>query len=237
MNRAHKVQADKNSVMVSRSYLSVRDTDYTGDMDEWETPQRLVEQLADEFAPGGFDLDPAATNDNHKALKWYTQADDGLAQPWFGKVFLNPPYSATRKWLAKARAEVAAGNAELVVCLVPASVGTRWWREAEPSASLTRISPARITFVPATQSARFDSAFLVYGKLTGRHGTVPKRCAHCKYPFFPAQRNRVTCSEKCRRARSRAHESEPVHAARLALRRADRRTRSLMWPFPRATDD
>lgn len=56
----------------------------------------------------------------------------------------------------------------------------------------------------------------------GRHGTVPKKCAHCKRVFFPAQRNRITCSENCRRQRSRLAEkaSNPAkYAARLAARR------------------
>ena len=40
----------------------------------------LARQLADEFGP--FDLDPAASHDNHKAPRYLTREDDGLAQPW-----------------------------------------------------------------------------------------------------------------------------------------------------------
>ena len=58
--------------------------------DDWPTPQWLADQLAAEF--GAFDLDPAASPDNAKAPVFFTEADDGLSQPWKGRVWLNPPY-------------------------------------------------------------------------------------------------------------------------------------------------
>jgi phage N-6-adenine-methyltransferase len=93
---------------------------------EWPTPQWLVDQLAAEFGP--FDLDPASTAANAKAPMFYTEADDGLSQPWKGRVWLNPPYGRTiPQWMAKAAAEAASGRAELVCCppgLTPAGGGT-----------------------------------------------------------------------------------------------------------------
>lgn len=57
--------------------------------DEWYTPKEIIDAL------GGFDLDPCApvnplwpTAKNH-----FTKEDNGLAQEWFGRVWLNPPYS------------------------------------------------------------------------------------------------------------------------------------------------
>jgi hypothetical protein len=44
------------------SYLAVSISSATG---EWPTPQWLVDQLGAGFGP--FDLDPAASHDNHKA--------------------------------------------------------------------------------------------------------------------------------------------------------------------------
>ena len=41
---------------------------YPNGTTEWPTPQWLVDQLAEEFAPGGFDLDPAAAPGNAKIL-------------------------------------------------------------------------------------------------------------------------------------------------------------------------
>ena len=74
---------------------------------DWETPLELFDRLWDEF--GGFDLDPCCQRGQYTAVKIlqnggvicippfaYQGSDpqiykDGLAQPWFGKVFMNPP--------------------------------------------------------------------------------------------------------------------------------------------------
>jgi len=66
--------------------------------DEWLTPPEILAAL------GHFDLDPCApiirpwpTATNH-----YTIEDNGLIQPWEGRVWLNPPYGKyVWKWLDK----------------------------------------------------------------------------------------------------------------------------------------
>ncbi len=174
--------------------------------DEWATPGWLADALACEFGP--FDLDPAASASNAKAPRFWTREDDGLSQPWKGRVFLNPPYGPQlTRWLAKARAEVSSGNADLVVALVPVRTGTRWWAEATRDAALVRYLPARVKFgsTDAPQGAPgFDSAVLVFGRLAGRHGTVPAWCAVCRRVFWPAYASRQTCSERCRKAHWRS---------------------------------
>lgn len=64
--------------------------------DEWLTPPELLAKL------GNFDLDPCApiVRPWDTAKKHYTRHDNGLMQPWHGRVWLNPPYgSQTGKWL------------------------------------------------------------------------------------------------------------------------------------------
>lgn len=163
---------------------------YPNGATEWATPQWLFQELSTEFGP--FDLDPAATAENAKAPEFFTIGQDGLSQPWHGKVFCNPPYGkvSTPRWLAKARREAASGNAELVVCLVPASTGTIWWREATAAASLVRFLPGRVSFGGGDR-APFASAVIIFGRLTGRHGIVQSICANpgCPRPyrrFWPA---------------------------------------------------
>lgn len=69
--------------------------------DNWLTPPAgILNPL------GGFeanDLDPAAAVDQPwpTALHHYTIRDNGLMLPWEGQVFLNPPYSNIRPWLAR----------------------------------------------------------------------------------------------------------------------------------------
>jgi hypothetical protein len=60
---------------------------------EWYTPAKYIE--AARVIMGGIDLDPAScelANQTVKATHYYDQVMNGLMQPWYGKVWLNPPY-------------------------------------------------------------------------------------------------------------------------------------------------
>jgi hypothetical protein len=64
--------------------------DHACTKDEWLTPKHLVDSL------GPFDLDPCAPPPERRlwstAKQHYSLPDDGLVLPWFGRVWLNPPY-------------------------------------------------------------------------------------------------------------------------------------------------
>jgi len=84
------------------------------------TPADVVE--AGRATLGGFDLDPATTpfaNELVQATKIYTRADDGLVQPWHGRVFLNPP----------------GGSLDEVVCGTRSNQALWWGRLASAWAS------------------------------------------------------------------------------------------------------
>ncbi len=55
---------------------------FSRDSDEWETPQDVFDQLDAEFH---FNLDPCATDENHKCAAYYTKDDDGLKSNWGGQ--------------------------------------------------------------------------------------------------------------------------------------------------------
>lgn len=66
--------------------------------DEWLTPQHIKEPL------GQFTTDPCSPEVRpwDTAQLHYSKVDDGLVQPWFGRVWLNPPYGRdTATWLNK----------------------------------------------------------------------------------------------------------------------------------------
>lgn len=54
---------------------------FSSKTDEWYTPLDFYEQLDEEFH---FNLDPCATDENHKCEKYFTKETDGLLQKWGG---------------------------------------------------------------------------------------------------------------------------------------------------------
>lgn len=89
------------------------------DGDTWLTPRYILSELGD------FDLDPCAaeTNRHWVAKRSFTKDDNGLMRPWTGRVFMNPPFSDTARWLRKH------AEHELGISLVPASVESEVWRQ------------------------------------------------------------------------------------------------------------
>jgi ParB family chromosome partitioning protein len=82
---------------------------------EWYTPVEYVE--AARRVMGGIDLDPAScalANLTVKAARFFTKDDDGLAQAWSGRVFLNPPGGLVREFWRKLIAESVSGVNEAV---------------------------------------------------------------------------------------------------------------------------
>lgn len=55
--------------------------------DEWYTPPHIITAL------GEFDLDPCAAHGKITAKNHLYKEDDGLACEWYGRVWLNLPYS------------------------------------------------------------------------------------------------------------------------------------------------
>lgn len=129
--------------------------------DDWRTPRGLFLQLHAEF---GFTLDAAAQDHNTQCERFFTPEQDGLEQPWSGRVWCNPPYRSEviGSWICKARAEVVMGRAELAAVLVPVRADVGWWHEHALSATEVRFIRGRIRFEGMKGTAPFASAVLVY---------------------------------------------------------------------------
>lgn len=116
----------------ARQEVSV--TMFSSETNEYYTPPEYVEAARDVM--GGIDLDPAS---HEKAQDWiqaetfYTVADDGLSKPWFGRVWLNPPYgkdgsdSNQEIWSQHLIGEYEAGHVSQAVLLVKAALGYNWF--------------------------------------------------------------------------------------------------------------
>lgn len=132
----------------------------------WLTPPSTISTLRNIF--GDFDLDPCAEtgvlqNIRSKAHLCYTASDDGLTKPWFGTVFVNPPYSRdVGKWVKKCLDEVENNNAHTVIALLAARTDTKWWHEFIVGKASVFLIKGRLKFGDGKQSAPFPSAVVVW---------------------------------------------------------------------------
>lgn len=72
-----------------------------GASDDWCTPPDMLDALGEVF-----DLDPCSPGAGHwvPAKSVYTKQDNGLEQPWYGFVWMNPPFGGRNghvPWLRK----------------------------------------------------------------------------------------------------------------------------------------
>jgi hypothetical protein len=94
-----------------------------GMSDDWFTPPEIFAALGLRF-----DLDPCSPGPDHwvPADKIYTKADDGLAQPWWGLVFVNPPFGGRRGHVPWLRKFLAHCNG---VAIVQAYTSSDWFHD------------------------------------------------------------------------------------------------------------
>ena len=127
----------------------------------WATPQDLFDELNTEF---NFNLDPCALPENAKCKKYFTPADNGLAQCWGGyRVFCNPPYGRQLySWVKKCYDESKKPDTT-VVMLIPARTDTRYFHEfIYHKAKEIRFIKGRLKFGDAKNSAPFPSMIVIF---------------------------------------------------------------------------
>lgn len=142
---------------------------------EWPTPDTLWKPLDDEF---GFTLDVCATPENAKCPRYFTKAQDGLAQEWRGVCWMNPPYGREMvAWLKRAEAEKA--NGVTTVALIPSRTNTGWWHDIVMPNEV-RFVRGRPKFGNADQGLPWPLAVVVFRSndqadpQNGRRETQPK---------------------------------------------------------------
>lgn len=130
--------------------------------DEWATPPDFFAELNREFR---FNLDPCATDENHKCPRYFTREQNGLAQEWGGyRVFVNPPYGREiGAWVKKA-AEEAEKPGTLVVMLLPARTDTRWFHDYIYHRAAVRFIRGRLKFGGCSNAAPFPSMVVIFQK-------------------------------------------------------------------------
>ena len=137
----------------------------TSDRADWETPRDLFDRL-DAF--WNFDLDAAASDENHLCADYFTRETDGLAHSWEGhRVWCNPPYGRDISlWVEKAYTETRDGRT-CVIMLVPARTDTRWYHDyVQGKAAEVKFLRGRLKFTlggVVQNSAPFPSMLVRWG--------------------------------------------------------------------------
>jgi len=147
----------------------------TGDY-EWYSPPEVVDAARDVL--GVIDLDPAScdvANTVVQAATIYTEQDNGLEQPWRGRVFLNPPYRSAdlERFAAKFADHVRAGDIQ-GIALVNNATDTQWFRTFASAATAFCFLSSRCRFWQPDRDA--DTA--LQGQVVVYSG--PDRDAFCQ---------------------------------------------------------
>jgi hypothetical protein len=146
---------------------------------EWYTPAHILEVARATL--GQFDLDPATcpkAQATVQAENCYTMEDDGFLRPWYGRVWLNPPYcrnapaygdnrAGTYHWMQKALREYRSGRVTALIALVNRSDG-EWYQDLATSFSALYQCRKRIRFeagLPGaeTSAPRYSNDLLYLG--------------------------------------------------------------------------
>jgi len=111
---------------------------------DYGTPLEFIEAVERRFGKLTFDI--AASPENAKCEKFFTEADDALEQPWpNGLLWLNPPFKVIDPWAEQC---LFYGNPlRRILMLTPASIDALWYaKHVHQKAAVLAVSP-RIKFV------------------------------------------------------------------------------------------
>ena len=114
------------------------------------TPPEII--AAARRVMGGIDCDPASRAEANAIVcadTFYTEADDGLARPWFGRVWLNPPFrlDLVSAFTARLIDHLAEGKVDQAILLTNNSTDAAWWQGAASHALAACFPSPRVKFL------------------------------------------------------------------------------------------
>lgn len=163
----------------------------TSKSDEWFTPSSVIEDARKVL--GVIDLDPAScdqANETVKATRYFTKENDGLAQEWHGRVWLNPPYGKLASlFTAKFLEEYREGRLIAGLILVNSNaLGAKWGQQLwdcdliccpekrikflDPDGKSSSSTHGSLIGYVGAEKESFIEVFSDYGRIVKRHASI-----------------------------------------------------------------
>lgn len=140
---------------------------------DYETPLVFIEAAMKRLKIDAFDADLAAAEHNALFFPYFTQHDSAFDQPTWkfgnGWNWMNPPFAHIGPWVKRAYQEMCDHQARTAV-LIPAGVGSNWWRDYVHGKAMALLLNGRITFGGCPPNPK-----------TGKVDAYPKDCALLLY--------------------------------------------------------
>lgn len=155
------------------------------------TPPVVAEGIIYPVLGDPVDLDPCSNADSIiRARRKVMKPDDGLAIPWRGRVFVNPPYGdkLIRPFIEKIVVEHRHHGAE-IIALIPANVSTEWFDLVAATARCAFFwgpgdGGRRLRFIGNEMNATFASCVAYWGPNMGLFVRHAIRYCHPWYPGY-----------------------------------------------------
>ena len=98
---------------------------------EYRTPEEFLIAARRYVRTTVWAVDLAASAENTVASRFFSEEHNSLIQDWHAAIgngwgWLNPPFGGIARWVEKAKFESRKGCR--IAVLVPASVGSNWWK-------------------------------------------------------------------------------------------------------------
>jgi len=136
------------------------------DKQNHRTPPAFTRAVSRRFGRLTFDLAATSGEQIEGVKSYFTPEMDSLKQDWGaiqtpGNVWLNPPFSHIRPWVAKLDKECR-DLPRWTLCLIPASMGSIWWGDHVLNKCIA-IGVTRMAFVGSKAIYPKDLALICYG--------------------------------------------------------------------------
>ena len=140
---------------------------HSSETPEHYTPLEIIERVV--ACLGAIDLDPCSNpgDPNVPARVHFTPDDDGLAQKWHGRIYMNPPYGdEIDAWIEKLSAEYETGDVSEAIALIPGRIDTQWFKRLREYKCC--FIEGRLTFIGNENPAPFPSIVVYLGTDFGK---------------------------------------------------------------------